>query len=126
MVRSFARGLRLDHDAVAAGIGLPWNSGPVEGPVTKIELAKRQSYGKAGFPLLRKRLRSYPWICKQARLLTTVRRSVGQGMPSTVTRTWTASQRAGPDEMCTLIKWYSLRSRALRSSTSRWGAQLIS
>jgi len=37
-LRSFARGLRQDYDAVAAGISLQWNSGPVEGHVNRIIL----------------------------------------------------------------------------------------
>jgi transposase len=38
--------------------GLTWsiNNGMVEGHVTKLKLIKRQGYGRAGFPLLRKRV----------------------------------------------------------------------
>jgi transposase len=54
--RSFAAGIEKDKEAVRAG--LPWwiNNGVVEGHVTKLKLIKRQGYGKAGFPLLRKRV----------------------------------------------------------------------
>lgn len=53
---SFTRGLRQDYDAVAAGISLHWNSGPVEGHVNRIKMIKRQMFGRAGFSLLRKRI----------------------------------------------------------------------
>ena len=41
-----------------ARAGLTWwiNNGMVEGQVTKLKLIKRQGYGRAGFPLLRKRV----------------------------------------------------------------------
>jgi transposase len=55
-LRSFARGLRQDFDAVAAGISLLWNSGPVEGHVNGIKMIKRQMFGRASFSLLRKRI----------------------------------------------------------------------
>ena len=34
----------------------PWSSGMVEGSVNKIKMVKRQMYGRAGLPLLRKRV----------------------------------------------------------------------
>ena len=55
-LRSFAHGLRKDYDAVKAGLTLSWSQGPVEGHVNKLKLLKRQMYGRAGFPLLRKRV----------------------------------------------------------------------
>jgi transposase len=55
-LHSFARGLRHDHDAVVNGLTLPWSSGVVEGNVNRIKMIKRQMYGRAGFPLLRKRV----------------------------------------------------------------------
>jgi transposase len=55
-LHSFARGLKHDHDAVINGLTLPWSSGIVEGTVNKIKTIKRQMYGRAGFPLLRKRV----------------------------------------------------------------------
>jgi transposase len=53
----FARGLQDDLAAVTAGLTLPWSNGPVEGQITRLKLLKRQSYGRAGFPLLRQRIR---------------------------------------------------------------------
>jgi len=55
-LHSFARGLKHDHDAVVNGLTLPWNSGVVEGNVNRIKMLKRQTYGRASFPLLRKRI----------------------------------------------------------------------
>jgi transposase len=53
---SFAHGIRLDYQAVANGLTLPWSSGRVEGLNTRTKLIKRQMYGRATFPLLRKRI----------------------------------------------------------------------
>jgi transposase len=53
----FARGLQEDLAAVTAGLTLPWSNGPVEGQITRLKLLKRQGYGRAGFPLLRQRIR---------------------------------------------------------------------
>ncbi len=53
---SFAHGIRLDYDAVASGLTLPWSSGLVEGLNTRTKLIKRQMYGRATFALLRKRI----------------------------------------------------------------------
>jgi transposase len=55
-LRSFARGIRKDHDAVLSGLTLPWSSGKVEGTVNKIKMLKRQTYGRASFELLRHRI----------------------------------------------------------------------
>jgi hypothetical protein len=35
---------------------MPWSSGPVEGRVNHIKMVKRQMFGRAGLPLLRKRV----------------------------------------------------------------------
>jgi transposase len=51
-LHSFARGLKHDYDAVVNGLTLPWNSGVVEGNVNRIKMLKRQTYGRASFPLL--------------------------------------------------------------------------
>ncbi|GAA2966925.1 hypothetical protein GCM10010446_60760 [Streptomyces enissocaesilis] len=56
MVRVFARSLRNDLDAVIQGLTSPFNSGIVEGRVTDLKSIKRQMAGRAGFPLLRKRV----------------------------------------------------------------------
>jgi transposase len=55
-LRSFARGLATDLDAVTAGLTLDLSSGPVEGTVNRIKTIKRQMYGRAKFDLLRKRI----------------------------------------------------------------------
>jgi transposase len=53
---SFAKGLEQDLDAVTHGLTSRWNSGPVEGRVNHIKMIKRQMFGRAGLPLLRKRV----------------------------------------------------------------------
>ncbi|WTW93483.1 ISL3 family transposase [Streptomycetaceae bacterium NBC_01309] len=55
-LKAFAAGLEKDWSAVVAGVTLAWSSGMVEGTVTKIKMVKRQMYGRAGLPLLRKRV----------------------------------------------------------------------
>ncbi|MEC4019390.1 transposase [Streptomyces sp. H27-D2] len=55
-ISTFAAGLESDFDAVTAGLTSPWNSGPVEGAANRIKMLKRQMFGRAGFPLLRKRV----------------------------------------------------------------------
>jgi len=59
-LRSFANGIRRDQQAVTAGLALPYNSGTMEGNVNKIKMIKRQMFGRAGFPLLRKRVILHP------------------------------------------------------------------
>jgi transposase len=53
---SFAKGLTHDLAAVHAGVTLEWSSGQVEGQNNRIKLLKRQTYGRAGLPFLRKRV----------------------------------------------------------------------
>jgi transposase len=55
-ISSFAAGLEQDLDAVTNGLTMPWSSGPVEGRVNHIKMIKRQMFGRAGLPLLRKRV----------------------------------------------------------------------
>ena len=55
-LHSFTTGLKADHDAVLAGLTLPYSSGTVEGNVNRIKMIKRQMYGRASFTLLRKRV----------------------------------------------------------------------
>lgn len=55
-LRRFAHGLRDDLDAVRAGLREVWSNGPTEGFVHKLKLVKRQSYGRAGFAVLRQRV----------------------------------------------------------------------
>lgn len=52
----FLRGLNQDNQAAVTGLSLPYSNGPIEGVNTKIKLLKRQTYGKASFTLLRKRI----------------------------------------------------------------------
>ncbi|WP_328760593.1 ISL3 family transposase [Streptomyces sp. NBC_00271] len=55
-LRGFADGLLADLDAVVLGLSTEGSSGCVEGRVTDIKLLKRQMAGRAGLPLLRKRV----------------------------------------------------------------------
>jgi transposase len=55
-LRSFARGLERDRQAVEATLRLPWSNGPVEGHVHRLKLRKRQGYGRANFDLLRQQV----------------------------------------------------------------------
>lgn len=54
-VASFASGLEGDA-AVRASLTEPWSSGQAEGQINRLKLIKRQSYGRAGLDLLRKRM----------------------------------------------------------------------
>jgi transposase len=56
-LQSFAAGLRQDESAVAAALTEAWSNGPVEGQVNRLKTIKRQMYGRAGFELLRARVR---------------------------------------------------------------------
>jgi transposase len=56
-LRSFAGSLRQDEAAVQAAITEPWSNGPVEGQVNRLKVIKRTMYGRAGFALLRARVR---------------------------------------------------------------------
>jgi hypothetical protein len=53
---SYLNGLARDRDATIAGLSLPHSNGPTEGINNKIKMLKRQTYGRASFPLLRKRI----------------------------------------------------------------------
>jgi len=53
---SFANGIRQDYQAVRNALTLEWNSGRVEGLNTRTKMLERQMYGRAAFPLLRKRI----------------------------------------------------------------------
>ena len=55
-LRPFLTGLQMDRPAVEAGLALPYSNGTTEGVNNKIKLLKRQTYGRAGFPLLRQRI----------------------------------------------------------------------
>ncbi len=55
-LHSFARGIKHDHQAVLNGLTMPCSSGVVEGNVNRLKMLKRQTYGRASFELLRKRV----------------------------------------------------------------------
>jgi transposase len=55
-ISSFAKGLEQDLDAVTSGLTMPWSSGAVEGRVNRSKMIKRQMFGRASLPLLRKRV----------------------------------------------------------------------
>jgi transposase len=55
-LRSFAKGLLKDYDAVKAGLTLSWSQGQTEGQVHRLKFLKRQMYGRASFPVLRQRV----------------------------------------------------------------------
>ncbi|MFJ8142748.1 transposase [Streptomyces sp. NPDC096013] len=70
-LRAFADGLMADLDAVVLGLSTEWSSGCVEGRVTDIKLLKRQMAGRAGHPLLRKRVLLLAADRRQHRVTTT-------------------------------------------------------
>jgi transposase len=56
-LRLFAASVRQDESAVTAAVTERWSNGPVEGQVNRLKTIKRQMYGRAGFELLRARVR---------------------------------------------------------------------
>lgn len=54
--QGFAASLRRDYDAVRAGVEQPWSTGPVEGEINRLKMVKRAMFGRAGFPLLQRRV----------------------------------------------------------------------
>jgi transposase len=54
--RRFATSLQSDYQVVKNALVYPWSNGQVEGQVNRLKLIKRQMYGRASFPLLRKRV----------------------------------------------------------------------
>jgi transposase len=57
MLRSFVTALMKEASALRAGLTRSTSQGQTEGQVHKLKLIKRQGYGRAGFPLLRQRVR---------------------------------------------------------------------
>jgi transposase len=53
---SFSRGIRQDEEAVSAALRLPYSQGQTEGQVNRLKMLKRQTYGRANFDLLRRRV----------------------------------------------------------------------
>ena len=54
-LRRFATGLYEDHEAVNAGVTLPWSTGPVEGHINRLKMVKRQMFGRARLDRLSRR-----------------------------------------------------------------------
>ncbi|HEU5375769.1 MAG TPA: transposase [Ktedonobacteraceae bacterium] len=55
-LRTFAAGIKRDQAAILAALTYERSQGQVEGQVHRLKLLKRQSYGQAGFDLLRHRV----------------------------------------------------------------------
>lgn len=55
-LRTFAAGIKRDQAAVLAALTHNWSQGQGEGQIHRLKLLKRQSYGRAGFDLLRHRV----------------------------------------------------------------------
>ena len=55
-LRSFAKGMLSDIEAVENAIRSEWSNGKVEGHVNRLKIIKRQMYGRASFELLRKKV----------------------------------------------------------------------
>jgi len=58
----FADSLRNDYKAVKAALTYSWSNGQVEGQVNRLKVIKRQMYGRASFPLLRRKVLRMPII----------------------------------------------------------------
>ncbi len=54
-LRSFAKQLSADYEAVRAAATLDWSNGPVEGQINRLKMLKRTMYGRAGIDLLGRR-----------------------------------------------------------------------
>jgi transposase len=54
-LRSFAKRLLDDYDAVHAAVALAWSNGPTEGQINRLKTIKRQMYGRANLDLLGQR-----------------------------------------------------------------------
>ena len=55
----FAYGLKKDFKAVISAVETSWSNGQTEGQINRLKAIKRQMYGRAGFHLLRARVRPY-------------------------------------------------------------------
>jgi transposase len=53
---SFVRGIRRDYAAVAAAVTCVHSQGQVQGHVNRLTMLKRQTFGRANFDLLRRRV----------------------------------------------------------------------
>src|SRR3989440_590414 len=59
-LQRFATGLHDDYAAVKAGVTLPWSNGPVEGHINRLNMLKRQMFGRARLDLLSRRFVGAP------------------------------------------------------------------
>lgn len=57
-LKTFAKGIQQDYDAIRAALSQPWSNGQTEGQVNRLKFIKRQMYGRASFELLRARVLS--------------------------------------------------------------------
>ena len=64
--RRFTQGWRDDDAAVNAGMTLPWSTGPVEGPMNRLNMLKRQMCGRARLDLLSRRFLLAPRVQRPA------------------------------------------------------------
>jgi transposase len=55
-LRSLAKGMRKDYDAVREAVTSEWSNGQVEAQVNCLKLQKRIVFGRANFDLLRLRV----------------------------------------------------------------------
>ena len=55
-LKSFAKSVQQDYEAISAACSLPWSQGQVEGQINRLKCLKRQKYGRARFDLLRLRV----------------------------------------------------------------------
>ena len=56
-LRGFVRSLQSDATAVRAAFSTSWSNGQTEGQVNRLKLLKRAAFGRAGFAVLRQRVR---------------------------------------------------------------------
>jgi transposase len=55
-LKSIAKSMQQDYDAIYAACAQPWSQGQVEGQINRLKCIKRQMYGRAKFDLLRLRV----------------------------------------------------------------------
>jgi len=55
-LKTFAAGLERDGMAVRTALTTPWSNGQAEGQISRLKMLKRTMHGRAGFPLLRRRV----------------------------------------------------------------------
>lgn len=60
VIETFAAGLEHDGAVVRAALTTKWSNAQAEGQINRLKLIKRQSYGRAGFELLRRRVLHAP------------------------------------------------------------------